>query len=239
MNTTKLYIPNSLCITQSILLGILGNSNDAILSIIIFTCYKIILNSLSLEKYKKRTFILLLLSPYLIFFVLYFSIYVLTYWFDSDDIEYSFNGIFCFGLENFPKENYLNLDRMIFTGIRIILILFDFIFIYKISDYVRKSKKEENQNLKKFTIKIILYVLISIFASSFAFLLRLYLLIKHKNDDDYEEVNWPYRAIVYSYTIAGYFLSGIYIWNSGLYFYCSKKEEIHFRDSSINELSLV
>ena len=237
MYRTKYYINNSLCTTQAIMIGIFGNSYDLILFMIIFICYKIIFKNFSLESYKKSTFILLLISPYLIFFVLYFSIYIFIYWFDDEDVEYSFNEIFCFGLENIPKEEYLNIDRFFYFGIKIILIICDFIFISKIYDYVHKSNKEI-QNLRNFTFKMILYVLISIFASLFAFLLRLYLIINRENDDDHEDVNWPYRATVYSYTIAGYLLSGMYIWNSGLYYYFTKKQEILFRDS-INELSVL
>ena len=226
---TTFDIPMGLCKTQSILIGIFGNTNDFTLFLINLLCYKILnKKSLILEKFSKIKFVLVLLSPYLFFSICYVIIF-LSY----RTHDYSFNEIFCFGVED-SIEPYLNTDVLVLYVVKIIFIILDFIFFIKIIMTLKKEKKNSN-----FAYKMISYISTSLLASLISLTLRLYLIIHKENDDDYITTNWPYRLTVYSYTVAGYLLSAIYIWNSGLYKYCKKnKNDIYDIDrESINELS--
>jgi hypothetical protein len=226
---TTFDIPMGLCKTQSILIGIFGNTNDFTLFLINLLCYKILnKKSLILEKFSKIKFVLVLLSPYLFFSICYVIIF-LSY----RTHDYSFNEIFCFGVED-SIEPYLNTDVLVLYVVKIIFLILDIIFLIKIIMNLKKEKKNSN-----FAYKMISYISTSLLASLISLTLRLYLIIKKRDDDYYRNTNWPYRLTVYSYTVAGYLLSGIYIWNSGLYKYCKKnKNDIYDIDrESINELS--
>lgn len=226
---TTFDIPMGLCKTQAILIGIFGNTNDFTLFLINLICYKIVnKKSLILEKFSKIEFVLVLLSPYLFFSICYVIIF-LSY----RTHDYSFNEIFCFGVEDSIKK-YLSTDVLVLYVLKIIFLILDIIFLIKI---IMNLKKEKKNSI--FAYKMISYISTSLLASLISLTLRLYLIIHKENDDDYKTTNWPYRLTVYSYTVAGYLLSGIYIWNSGLYKYCKKnKNDIYNIDrESINELS--
>ena len=171
---------------------------------------------------------MVLLSPYLFFSICYVIIFLCYRTHD-----YSFNEIFCFGVEDSIKK-YLSTDVLVLYVVKIIFLILDIIFLIKIIMNLKKEKKNSN-----FAYKMISYISTSLLASLISLTLRLYLIIHKENDDDYITTNWPYRLTVYSYTVAGYLLSGIYIWNSGLYKYW-KMNKINIEDSfreSINELS--
>ena len=226
---TTFDIPMGLCKTQSILIGIFGNTNDFTLFLINLISYKISnKKSLILEKLSKIQFVLVLLSPYLFFSICYVTIFLCYRTHD-----YSFNEIFCFGVED-SIEFYLSTDVLVLYVVKIIFLILDIIFLIKI---IMNLKKEKKNSI--FAYKMISYISTSLLASVISLTLRLYLIIHKKIDDDYKTTNWPYRLTVYSYTVAGYLLSGIYIWNSGLYKYCKKnKNDIYDIDrESINELS--
>ena len=226
---TTYDIPMGLCKTQSILIGIFGNSHDFILFLINILCYKILYEkNLILDKLSRIKFVFVLLFPYLFFSICYVIIFLCYRTHD-----YSFNEIFCFGVED-SIEPYLSTDVLVLYVVKIIFIILDFIFFIKIIMTLKKEKKNSN-----FAYKMISYISTSLLASLISLTLRLYLIIHKKIDDDYKTTNWPYRLTVYSYTVAGYLLSAIYIWNSGLYKYCKKnKNDIYDIDrESINELS--
>ena len=226
---TTFTIPQNLCKFQSILIGIFGNSNDFILFLINIICYKIINEKkLILEKIKTTKFVLFLILPYFIFSIIYVIIFLIYH-----DHDYSFNEIFCFGVTDSILD-YLDTDILCLYTIKIIFLIFDFVYIFKIIDNIKKNK-----NKKYFVIKMMSYIIITLLSSVISLTVRMYLVINKKNDYDYENTNWPYRLTVYSYTVAGYLLSIIYIWNSGLYKYWKKHKKTpgdSFRDS-INDLS--
>ena len=227
---TTYDIPQPLCKTQSIFIGVFGNSNDVILFSINLICYKIINEkNLILEKIKTIKFFLFLIMPYFIFSIVYVVVFLIYH-----NKEYSFNEIFCFGAKD-SINDYLSLDIVILYFIKVTFLILDFVYIIKIIDCINIKK---DKNKKYFAIKMLSYIIISLVASLVSFIVRIYLVIKKKNDDDYRNTNWPYLFIVYSYTAAGYLLSIIYMWNSGLYKYCkiNKGNKDSFRDS-INELS--
>ena len=230
---TTYDIPMGLCKTQSILIGIFGNSNDFILFLINILCYKILYEkNLILDKLSRIKFVFVLLFPYLFFSICYVIIFLCYRTHD-----YFFNEIFCFGVKKSIKD-YLSVDILFLYIIKFIFIILDIIFFYKIIKFIKITLKKKKTNFF-FAIKISSYILVSFIASLISLSLRLYLISNKESDDDYVTTNWPYRLTVYSYTVAGYLLSITYIWNSGLYKYW-KMNKINVEDSfreSINELS--